>query len=486
MTGANPKPKLIVFSHICNPVLVTGGEKVLSLFLREMVRHYECVLVVPELGVIAHKAKAIGIRIVVLDIPLCFSLYTCAPHVLQDVENAIRQPAFRTLNALLAIERPDVVMVNTAVHPLPAIAAYARGIPTVWLLMETLYDTPHRNQCVALIAANCDLIVGMSHTVLRPFAGAVNARKMFVLPPYMEESEVVPGVWPQARAQLRKLYRWGDEHRVVGFIAATIYPNKGQQHFIDAMLPIAAERPEARFLIVGSQVDEGHYAAVRNKIRRSGYEDRFVFYPFAEHIHQVYPAMDIVVVPSLMTEGFGMTALEGMMFGKAVVTYSSGGLAEILHATSNERFLVQRGSIAGLTERVGWLVRDNMYRQAIAKRNQEASVRAFGVEAFRGKLAGLMALIDGVPKNRTPRPIPTFVELGEPAMPAAGSVQRTENRGSAGRGRKKARRSGLRSTRRRLLGRRRVRGAVRRGNRTTAARTRRRKSSVRRARRARR
>ncbi|MFD0673399.1 glycosyltransferase family 4 protein [Cohnella sp. GCM10027633] len=480
MTETNAKPKLLVFSHICNPVLVTGGEKVLSLFLRELVRHYQCVLVVPELGAIAHKAKAIGIRTVVLDIPLCFSLYTCAPHVLQDVENAIRQPAFRTLNALLAHERPDVVMVNTAVHPLPAIASFARGIPTVWLLMETLYDTPHRDKSVSLISGNCDLIVGMSKTVLKPFSGASKARSTYVLPPYMETEELVPGVWPQARTQLRKLYRWKDEHRVVGFIAATIYPNKGQLQFIDAMLPIAAEHPDARFLIVGSQVDEGHYVACRTKVLKAGYEDRFVFYPFSEQVHQVYPAMDIVVVPSLMTEGFGMTALEGMMFGKAVVSYSSGGLAEILTATGNERFLVPKGDVEGLTERVGWLVGDESYRQAIAKRNGEASVRAYGVAAFRSKLAELMALIAALPTDRAPSPIPSFAAPPEPAAAVVSPATARRARPAPSRGRRTGS-GGSRAAAHRSPGRRRTRGKARRGGSRIGAGARRRKHAGRRA-----
>lgn len=405
------KPKLLIFSHICNPVLVTGGEKVLSLFLRELVHHYECVLVVPEVGVIAHKARAIGIRLIVMDIPLCFSLYTCSPSVFHDIDNLMRQPAWKKLDSLLAYERPDAVMVNTSVHPLPAMAAFSRGIPTAWLLMETLYDTPQRDQCAAFIASHCDVIVGMSKTVLKPFRQVSNVRAAYVLPPYLERSELFPDIWPQARSQLRRLYQWNEDHCVVGFIAATIYPNKGQMHFIDAMLPVAAEHKHARFLIVGSQVDEGHYMACRTKVLRAGLEDRFVFYPFAEQIHLVYPAMDIVVVPSLMTEGFGMTALEGMAFGKAVVAYSSGGLAEILNATGNERFLVQKGDVSGLADRVGSLAGDGALRQSVSVRNGQMSMSAFGVENFRERLRTLMGMIGAIPRNRPPVPIPPLIDI---------------------------------------------------------------------------
>lgn len=457
------KPKLLVFSHICNPVLVTGGERVLSLFLGELAAHYECVLVVPEFGAIARKAKAAGIRTVVLDIPLVFSLYTGSATVAQDIENLTRQPIWRTLHALLLHESPDAVMVNTSVHPLPAIAAYARGIPTVWLVMETLYDTPHRDRCADIIASHCDIVVGMSQTVLKPFHAARKAKAKFVLSPFLEREELVPDVWGQARTQFRKLYRWTEQHCVVGFIAATIYPNKGQTAFIEAMLPIAEEVPHARFLIVGAQMDEGHSAACRASIARAGFEDRFVFCPFVEHVHQVYPAMDVVVVPSLVPEGFGMTALEGMMFGKAVVAYSSGGLGEIMNATGNERFLVPTGDVAGLTERVRWLTRDEGYRAVVAMRNEEAATRAFGAAGFREKLAQLIGLVDRIPKDRPPNPVPLFEE---PVAPRSAPAARGRGK-SAGRKRGAAvgRKAGWRGRRAAV-----VRSRARRGGRRVSRR----------------
>jgi glycosyltransferase involved in cell wall biosynthesis len=375
----SPKPKLMIFSHLCSSKLITGGEKVLSLMMRELVKHYECLLVVPTSGIIAHHAQAIGIRTVVLDIPLCPGLLSCINNLEVQIENLKAHPGWGQLNALLAYERPDVVFVNTSVHPLPAIAAHSRGIPTVWLVMEMLYDNANRKKSAAFIANHCDVLVGMSQAVLKPFRFAKNI-KQYVLPPYLEQSELAMEVWPEARKQLRELYRWDDSIQVVGFIAATIYPNKGQQEFINAMLPIAAAHPNTRFLIVGLQTDEDHYRACKASVTEAGCENRFIFYPFVQHIHQVYPAIDIVVVPSLVPEGFGMTALEGMMFGKPVVAYASGGLEEILNATGNERFLVQRGDTRQLTERVKWLANDIGYQRTVGKRNIDAAMKVFGVE----------------------------------------------------------------------------------------------------------
>ncbi|WCR29776.1 glycosyltransferase family 4 protein [Paenibacillus thiaminolyticus] len=128
-------------------------------------------------------------------------------------------------------------------------------------------------------------------------------------------------------------------HVLIGYIAAAFYPEKGLDHFIRMALRVAVQRPFARFVILGEPTDHGYYDACLGMIANSPYADRFRFIRFEASVQHVYPAMDIVVVPSLLPEGFGLTALEGMIFGKAVIAYASGGLAEILAATGELRLL---------------------------------------------------------------------------------------------------------------------------------------------------
>lgn len=386
------KPKLLLFSHICNPVFVTGGEKVLLLFARELHRRFECVLVVPRNGAIAESARRHGIRTVIMEIPLCISLYIAAPNHQDEIREQQGHPGWRGLHALLEAESPACVLTNTSVHPLPAIAAKSLGIPTIWLLHETIMATPYRRQCAATVIANSDIVVGVSHATLQPLQEQQEPLRAVVMPPYLVTEELQPGDWPHHRLRLRQQYGW-ERGLVVGFIAATIYTNKGLMQFIQAMLPIAAAHERARFLIVGNPVEEAHYAACRQTVLQSAYADRFVFYPFAEHINQVYPAMDALVVPSLVSEGFGMAALEGMLFGKAVVAFASGGLAEIMASTDNAQFLVPTGDVQGLTERVNALLSDETLLVSVGQRNAEAAQRVYGIEAFRTRLDQLIGII---------------------------------------------------------------------------------------------
>lgn len=387
------KPKLLLFSHICSPVFVTGAEKLLILFARELIHRFHCVLVVPTEGIIAERAREIGIRVIVLEIPLSISLYTAAPTIAEEIENLKKHPSWNKLHTLLADERPSYVWVNTTVHPLPAIAAKSLGIPTIWTLMETIMDTPNRDTAVGFIASHSDVIIGISHTTLNPLQGQQGMARTFMLPPYLNHEEMHPGSWLHHRISLRQQFGWGENHRVAGYIAATIYPSKGLEQFIQAMLPIAAADVRARFLILGNPVDETYYRNCQTLVHTSGYADRFVFHPFVEQIQQVFPAMDVVVVSSLVSEGFGMTALEGLAFGKGVVAFASGGLSEILTVTGNEMFLASTGDVAGLTARTNLLLGNDELRNAIGQRNAQAAQSVFGIEAFRARLEVLMALL---------------------------------------------------------------------------------------------
>nr|WP_255654986.1 glycosyltransferase family 4 protein [Cohnella sp. REN36] len=228
----------------------------------------------------------------------------------------------------------------------------------------------------------------------------------------------MPHRWPEARASLRKSLGWGDHHLVAGYIAATIYPNKGLREFIQAMLPIAVQNPRARLLIVGMPVDEEYVQQCRELLRAAGLADRAAWLGFEERIDAVYPAMDVLAVPSLVAEGFGMTALEGMAFGKPVVSFASGGLQEILEMTGNEAYLVTPGNVSGLTFRISTLLDNEQLRAAVGRRNAEEAQRLFGIEAFRASLDGLLRSLPPPGSFSPAPPAPSGA-----ALPAAGLVR---------------------------------------------------------------
>ncbi len=120
---ANSKPVLIAFSHICGSDFITGAEKLLLFMLQELQSSYECRLVVPEEGILARKARKSGIQVILLPIPITPALYLAGPSASQEAETLKHHPAWPATISLLQSHGPQLVLVSTCVHPLPAMAA---------------------------------------------------------------------------------------------------------------------------------------------------------------------------------------------------------------------------------------------------------------------------------------------------------------------------------------------------------------------------
>lgn len=380
------KPKMLVFSHICSPRYVTGAEKLLLFMIRELLPFFSCTLVVPTEGLIAEQARLLGIVVIVQNIPLIVPLYLALPHMSNEMDESMRSPEWKALLLLIHHEGPNVILTNTCVHPLPAIAAKSLGIPVIWTVMEAIRETPHTAMSVAIFERYSDFIIGISETVLLPFRTATLLPKTTLIPPSWDHAQLNADTWPEQRQIRRNQLGISDGHKLVGYISSAIFEAKGLEHFMMMALSVAEQFPQAMFLIVGNPVDNDYFERCLDHARNQQMMDRFRWIRFEEHVETLYPAMDILVVPSVTIEGFGMTALEGMVFGKPVVVYGSGGLSEIGRATGNEAFIAKTGDVDGLFTRVSSLLGDDRKLNDVGTHNGKISISTFGIAVYRDKL----------------------------------------------------------------------------------------------------
>lgn len=380
------KPKMLVFSHICSPQFVTGAEKLLVFMLRELTPYFTCTLVVPGEGKIAQQARELGIPVVLLDIPLVVPLYLSLPHLMDEIEMYQRSPAWPALITLIHQEQPNIVMTNTTVHPLPAIAAKLLGLPVVWSVMEAIRFTPDTGKSAALIEQYSDMVLGISEATLAPLRTPGLLPKSLILSPSWNPDELHPDMWPAFREQRRSQLGILPEQPIVGYISSSIFDAKGLDQFMQMAVEVAERFPQARFLLVGNPVDDQYFERCLDYARNAGLMDRVRWVRFEEQVETIYPAMDVVVIPSMTAEGFGMTALEAMVYGKPVVVYGAGGLAEIAQATGNSAYMVRTGDPGGLFLSVNALLGDPKRLQDAGTHNWHAARAVFGIEEYRKKL----------------------------------------------------------------------------------------------------
>lgn len=384
------KPTMMLFSHMCNQNFTTGAEKHLLFLAHELRTWYECIIIVPQEGRLSGLAREAGIQSEIMPCPLMYSLIRPDANLLEEWERWKGTPEFKAIVDLLKYMQPDIVLTNTAIHQLPAAAAESLGIPALWVINETIAATPHTSLAAELISSHADGIIGTSETTLQPIRPAAGGTPLYLLPPSWHPNALQPRSWPRFRRSKRKELGIAAGHVLIGYIAAALYPEKGLDHFIRMALRVAVQRPFARFVILGEPTDHGYYDACLEMIANSPYADRFRFIRFEASVQHVYPAMDIVVVPSLLPEGFGLTALEGMIFGKALIAYASGGLAEILAATGNSMYSIETGNEAQLTQAVVDATRSPSVWKRAGIRNGKNAIRVFGHAVFRDRLKKLL------------------------------------------------------------------------------------------------
>jgi glycosyltransferase involved in cell wall biosynthesis len=110
---------------------------------------------------------------------------------------------------------------------------------------------------------------------------------------------------------------------------ASIRANKG----IHVLLQAAQEVPELEIWIAGDMRDSaaGGYAEHLLELSRSPkLSGRVHFIGFRPDIYSVMRAADIVCVPSVCREGFGLAAAEAMALGKPVIVSNRGALPDVV------------------------------------------------------------------------------------------------------------------------------------------------------------
>lgn len=162
--------------------------------------------------------------------------------------------------------------------------------------------------------------------------------------------------------------------RVV-FIGRTIW-EKGPDVLVDAVAGLA--RPDIELLVVGSTgfsasdpltpYEEG----MRRRARTRG--ARVTFRPFVDRdeIRRILGDCDVVVVPSRWAEPSGLTVLEGMAAGAAVIASDVGGIPE---TAGGGAILVPPADAATLAAALESLADDRSLLAATAERGREHAER---------------------------------------------------------------------------------------------------------------
>jgi glycosyltransferase involved in cell wall biosynthesis len=232
--------------------------------------------------------------------------------------------------------RPDVVLSNS-VEVVPV------GVPTVLLVHDLNFGKAERDagavvreQLYRLQGRRCARVVAVSEaTRARLRALGVDAEVIHNgvdlerFSPRTSPSDVVRFVYP-----------------------ARLLPGKGQHLVLDAVGRMRPDqRRRLRVVLVGAVADR-LYA---DRLRILAYQQPVDVFEDVPDIVPFYQDADVVLFPTIMEEGFGLTAVEGMACGKPVVWTDQPAIRE---ATGGHGVAIPREDVTALRDAMLRLVDD--------------------------------------------------------------------------------------------------------------------------------
>lgn len=143
-------------------------------------------------------------------------------------------------------------------------------------------------------------------------------------------------------------------------IVGRVRAEKGTDLFVEAMLRILPQRPHFTAIIIGKALgsDVAFEQELKDRLKAAGLSDRCVFVgevPAAQ-MPAMMQCLSLLVAPPRY-EGFGMTPLEAMACGAAVVATDTGAFADMV--TEGETgHVVPVGDLEALTQAVLSITKD--------------------------------------------------------------------------------------------------------------------------------
>jgi glycosyltransferase involved in cell wall biosynthesis len=172
-----------------------------------------------------------------------------------------------------------------------------------------------------------------------------------------------------------------------------LHDSKGNSYLVDAAARVVAERPNARFFLVG----EGPLLEeLRAQAASLGLADRFVFAGFQRDVARTLSAFDLSVFPSLW-EGTPITAFEALAMGKPIVSTDADGLLDILTA-DHDALIVPRRDAASLARAIVWAI-DHPEARAQLGAAARATGRQYDIAAFVRKMERLYGILHDVSRS---------------------------------------------------------------------------------------
>ncbi|MGZ3440604.1 MAG: glycosyltransferase family 4 protein [Polyangia bacterium] len=175
-------------------------------------------------------------------------------------------------------------------------------------------------------------------------------------------------------AMLRQELCAGAQRKVVACVSR-LAPEKGVDVLIRAMARVGRD---ALLVLAGDGPD---LDVCRALARSLGLHDHVRFLGLRDDVERIYAAADVVVMPSLWDEAFGLVVVEAMASARPVVVTASGAMPDIVVSGTGGLVVPKRDEVS-LAGAIGRLLDDDALRGRMGQAARAQAVARFGLPAW--------------------------------------------------------------------------------------------------------
>jgi glycosyltransferase involved in cell wall biosynthesis len=301
--------------------------------------------------------------------------------------------------------RPRLIHSNGVKAHLLSRLVRSRGVPVVWHLHDFCGLRPLTARCLRNSCRGASAIA-VSEAVARDAAASLPGTAVRVVRNAVDVDHFAPGPGDPAALDAAANLAPSPSGTIRVGLVATYARWKGHDVFLGAAARRARDAPDLplRFYVVGGPIyrTRAQYslAELRELARSLGLGEQVGFVPFVSDPAVVYRALDVVVHASTLPEPSGLTILEAMSCGRAVVAAAAGGAAEAF-TDGHDAAGFAPGDAEALAATIQGLAADRDRRERLGRNARATAVRDFHPARFAREL--IASYDDFLPNSERPR-----------------------------------------------------------------------------------
>lgn len=165
--------------------------------------------------------------------------------------------------------------------------------------------------------------------------------------------------------------------------------NKGQHKFLESARELSNKNADYHFTIIGNVYDEDYFRKCESLMKEFNLENKVSIYHGIYNASEYINIFDVLVVPSIYDESFGLISVEAMANRCPVVAFACGGIPEVV-IDGRDGFVVPVGDAKLLAEKIEWLAMHPDERKRMGDQCRRDYVEKFSVEAMAEKYLELI------------------------------------------------------------------------------------------------